>query len=129
VELDDKFVSKISLLMIKRRPEIDDYSCDCRHRTDCSSPHGNDRSAIHNQPFTRMSQLETGKIEYQTVRMLERAHISLHRLTKRDLHLDTVCVFGERDRNDCRMRSGTSGVLRNGGSRGQAGQKHGKTDY
>jgi hypothetical protein len=76
-----------------------------------------------------MSQLETGKIEYQTVWMLERVHISLHRLTKRDLHLDTVCVFSKRDRNDCGMRSGTGSVLRNGGSRGQAGQKHSKTDY
>jgi hypothetical protein len=64
------------------------------------------------------------KIEYQTVRMLETAHLGLHQLTESDFYLDAVGATGDRHVGNHRMqiaRFRYGSVLGDRGRRGQGG--------
>src|SRR5208282_5205024 len=113
-EIDHQLVSGNRALATLRGPEFDDHSCDGRRNPERGGAHSQDWSAIYNKALTGASQLTSGKIEYQSVRMLEPAHLRLHQLTERDFHINSVSAFCDRYGYDCRMRiahSGTSGVL------------------
>lgn len=106
--------------MILRRLEIDDQPCNGRRNTEYGSSDCNNGSAIYHQTLIRASKFATGKIEYQPVGVLKRAHLGSHQLTERDFHLDIVTAFSHRYRRDYRMRiagSGISGLLSYSGRR------------
>ena len=90
--------------MILSRFEIDDQPCNGRRNTEYGSSDCNNGSAIYHQTLTRASKFATGKIEYQPVGVLARAHLGSHQLTERNFHLDIVTAFRDRYRCDYRRR-------------------------
>lgn len=81
---------------------------------------------IYNKAWAETSELTSGKIEYQAVRMLKPAHIRLDEFTKRDFHIDTVGAFSNFYTCDLRMRiaqPGTGVLLRERGGRSESDQQ------
>jgi hypothetical protein len=125
-QTDDQLVSGNRALMTLRRLEFDDHSCAGRRNPKCGTAHSKHGSAVYNKALTQGRQLTSGEIEYQSVRMLEPAHLRLHQLIEGDFHINAVSVLSNRYRINYASgsaRSGTSGILGNCGGRSQAGQK------
>ncbi len=52
-------------------PELDDYTRAGRRSTVCGSVHRKDGSMIYNKAWAETSELTSGEIEHQAVRMLK----------------------------------------------------------
>ena len=81
---------------------------------------------MYYKALARVRQFASRKIEYQPIRMLKPAHLRLHKLAERNLHIYTIAAFSNRYFRNYRvriLRAGIRSVLGNGGSQSQTGQE------
>ena len=109
-EIDDQLVSGRCPYTITTWPEMDYHTRAQGRGVEWGCAHRENGSVIHNKPLAWSAQFTTGEIEYQSIWMVEPAHVGLDEFTELDHHIDTLGAFSNFYIRECRVRTAQSGT-------------------